>query len=174
MRRPRAPTVLLLVVLVPAACSAPAPTRAPTGSPAGSAGASPSTGSGATGSTGSGGAGGGGVDASCPQGVRTGTVTLTEADHGKTVCVATGTTVEVYLHAKVTGQQWSPPVPDRTILQPAANGKGSPQVGVTAGFYRAAAAGQARITAQLAPCRGPKSGPACDAVQLFEVTVTVH
>jgi hypothetical protein len=100
-------------------------------------------------------------------------VTLTEADNGATVCVATGTSVEVYLHAK-TGQQWSKPVPDRTILRPAANGKGALQVGVTAGFYLAAEPGQARVTAQLAPCRGPKPGPACDAVQLFEVTISVR
>jgi hypothetical protein len=111
--------------------------------------------------------------AGCPQGVRTGQVTLTEADNGATVCVATGTSVEIYLHAK-TGQQWSQPVPDRTILRPAANGKGALQVGVTAGFYLAAEPGQARVTAQLAPCRGPKPGPACDAVQLFEVNISVR
>jgi hypothetical protein len=168
MRRPRLWTVALLLALVPAACSAPAneplPDNASTG--AGVASTAPTSPGATSGAPGSGGA----ADASC----RTGTVTLTELDHGKTVCVATGTTVEVYLHAKVTGQLWSPPVADRTILQPAANGKGALPVGVTAGFYRAVAAGQARITAQLAPCRGPKSGPECDAVQLFEVTVTVR
>ena len=164
MRRPAAWTVVLLAALVPAACSA-AP-DSPVGSPEASsppaAVSTPST------------PGTGQAAAGCPQGVRTGTVTLTEADHGSTVCVATGTTVEVYLHAKATGQLWSKPTPDRTILQPAVSGKGALPVGVTAGFYRAVEPGQTRITAQLAPCRGPKSGPACDAVQLFEVTLTVR
>ena len=101
-------------------------------------------------------------------------MTLTEADHGRTVCVATGTAVEVLLHASRPGQRWSEPVSDRTILQPAPNGKGALQVGVTGGFYRAVTPGQARITAQLAPCMGPKPGPACDAIQLFEVTVVIR
>jgi hypothetical protein len=106
--------------------------------------------------------------------VQTGTVTLTGADQGRTVCVAAGTHVEVYLRTPRAGQQWSPPVPDRTILQPEASGKGALQMGVTAGFFRAVTPGQARITAQLAPCRGPKPGPMCDAVQLFEVTVVIR
>jgi len=68
----------------------------------------------------------------------------------------------------------SQPVPDRTILQPEASGKRALQLGVTAGFYRAVSPGQARITAQLTPCKGPKPGPACDAVQLYEVTVVIR
>jgi hypothetical protein len=100
-------------------------------------------------------------------------VTLSETDSGTTVCLATGTSLEIYLHAR-PGQQWSKPVPDRTILRPAANGKGALAIGVTAGFYTAAEPGQARVTAQLAPCSGPKPGPACDAIQLFEVTVTIR
>jgi hypothetical protein len=178
MRRPFLWLVALFLLLVPAACAAPVrtplPGDTPTASPAsGPPDTSQRPGAGNPGSPGTGG-GGGAADASCPQGVRTGTVTLSETDQGRTVCVATGTSVEVFLHAKSTGQQWSKPVPDRTILRPAANGKGALQVGVTAGFYLAAEPGQARITAQLAPCRGPKAGPACDAVQLFEVTITVR
>src|SRR2546421_8535969 len=154
MRRPFLWIVALLLTLVPAACSA--PVKAPpsgdssSASPAsGTPDTSPRPGDGNPGSPGPGG-GGGAADASCPQGVHTGTVTLTETDQGTTVCVATGTTVEVYLHAKATGQLWSKPTPDRTILQPAVSGKGALPVGVTAGFYRAVEPGQTRITAQLA------------------------
>jgi hypothetical protein len=164
----RLATLTLLLALAPGACAAPGPT--PSGSPAAApAGTAPSTSSSAPSNS-----AGGPADAGCPQGVQSGTVTLTEADQGRTVCVATGTDVEVYLRAPRAGQQWSEPVPDRTILQPHASGKGALQMGVTAGFYRAVAPGQARITAQLAPCRGPKPGPECDAIQLFEVTVVIR
>jgi hypothetical protein len=60
------------------------------------------------------------------------------------------------------------------VLRPTVSGKGALAVGVTAGFFTAASTGQTRVTAQLAPCRGPKPGPACDAVELFEVTVIVR
>jgi hypothetical protein len=162
----RLATLTLLLALAPAACAAPAGTSPSTSS-------SP-TSSSPTSSPAPSNSGGGRADAGCPQGVQTGTVTLTEVDQGRTVCVATGTDVEVYLRAPRAGQQWSPPVPDRTILQPHASGKGALQMGVTAGFYRAVTPGQARITAQLAPCRGPKPGPECDAIQLFEVTVVIR
>ena len=157
-------TMALLIALVPAGCAAPVRTAAPPegSAPASPAGPAPSTSAPSAASPG------------CAQGVQTGTVTLTEADQGRTVCVAAGTDVEVYLRAPRAGQQWSQPVPDRTILQPQASGKRALQLGVTAGFYRAVSPGQARITAQLAPCKGPKPGPACDAVQLYEVTVVIR
>jgi hypothetical protein len=157
-------TMALLIALVPAGCAAPVRTAAPPegSAPASPAGPAPSTSAPSAASPG------------CAQGVQTGTVMLTEADQGRTVCVAAGTDVEVYLRAPRAGQQWSQPVPDRTILQPETSGKRALQLGVTAGFYRAVSPGQARITAQLAPCKGPKPGPACDAVQLYEVTVVIR
>ena len=101
-------------------------------------------------------------------------VTLTEADNGKAVCVATGATVEVYLHAG-SGPAWTRPQSDGAALAPTASGKGALQVGVSAGFFRAAQPGPARITAQRAVCgTGPKPGVMCEAMQLFTVSVTVR
>ena len=168
---------LLLIGLLPAACSvAGSPTAAPGGSASGPAAESP-TGpvagpSGADGSSG-GGSSGGRSAAGCPHGVRSGQVTLSETDNHTAVCLTRGSTLEIYLHAR-TGEQWSRPTPELPVLQPTANGKGALQIGVTAGFFTAASTGQTQVTAQLVPCRGPKPGPACDVVELFEVTVTVR
>ena len=109
----------------------------------------------------------------CPYGVQTGQVMLAETDNHKSVCVTRGSILEIYLHAR-NGSQWSKPTSESAILRPTATGKGALQIGVTAGFFTAAASGQTRVTAQLVPCRGPKPGPACEVVELFEVNVTVR
>jgi len=163
---------LLLIGLLPAACSvAGSPTAAPGGSASGPAAESP-TGP-VAGPSGADGSSGGRSAAGCPHGVRSGQVTLSETDNHTAVCLTRGSTLEIYLHAR-TGEQWSRPTPELPVLQPTANGKGALQIGVTAGFFTAASTGQTRVTAQLVPCRGPKPGPACDVVELFEVTVTVR
>ncbi|OLB75130.1 MAG: hypothetical protein AUI14_21765 [Actinobacteria bacterium 13_2_20CM_2_71_6] len=168
--------IALLVALAPAACAAKG------GTPAGSAGSSPSdTGSppsAAASPTGPGNPGGtptGGPapDPLCPDGVRAGQVVLTEANTGSRVCLATGASLEVYLHGK-PGQEWSQPVPDSPVLRPVPSGKRALQIGVTAGFFAADAPGQARVTAERSPCGGPKPGPACDAIQLFTLTVVIR
>src|SRR5207302_2138736 len=89
----RLATVALLIALVPVGCAAPVTAPGPgPGSPTGSASGSPPS------------PAGGRSDAGCAQGVQTGTVTLTEADHGRIVCVSTGTDVAVYLRAPRPGQ----------------------------------------------------------------------
>jgi hypothetical protein len=65
-------------------------------------------------------------------------------------------------------------VADADILTPVANGRGMLQEGVSAGFFLAAAPGEAHVTAKLDPCGGPKPGPACDAVQVYQVTVVIR
>jgi hypothetical protein len=105
--------------------------------------------------------------------VQSGEVMLSETDNHTAVCLSKGSKLDIYLHAR-TGQQWSKPTPELAVLQPTANGRGALQIGVTAGFFTAASTGQTRVTAQLAPCNGPKPGPACDAIELFEITVTVR
>jgi len=163
---------LLLVGL--AGCSSAATPGGAAGSgaadPSGSAASPPSTpGAGSAGGSGT----GGGTDAACPKGVQRGEVTVTEVDNHTSVCLSKGTRLDVYLHARMD-QQWSKPTPQLAVLQPTANGRGALAIGVTAGFFTAASTGQTRVTAQLAPCKGPKPGPACDAVELFEITVTVR
>jgi hypothetical protein len=178
MRRVSISLVLLFTVLLLAACAAATGSaRGRAGTPGGSVSSSGATTgpvpSGAP-SGGSGGSGGGTeADAQCPKGVRSGDVTVTELDNGTAVCLARGSKLDVYLRAKLD-QRWTQPTPDRAILQPYANGRAALQVGVTAGFFTAASSGQAHVTAQLAPCRGPKPGPACEAIELFTLTVTVR
>jgi len=86
-----------------------------------------------------------------PKGACTGvpqtqTVTLSEQDNGRQVCVATGTQLEIYLKGTMT-DKWSNPVPDSGVLRPVASGKGALAVGVSAGFYVADHPGQTRVTA---------------------------
>jgi hypothetical protein len=159
-----------LALLLLAACSsAGSPTAAPGGTtPSGSAtGSAPASGAGSSGPPVP------DMSPACPYGGQTGRVMLAETDNHKSVCLTRGTTLEIYLHAR-DGSQWSKPTPESAILQPTATGRGALQIGVTAGFFTAAQAGQTRVTAQLVPCRGPKPGPMCDVVELFEVNVTVR
>jgi len=177
MPRLAGPALGLLVMLGlstvgAAACAAPGTTPAPAGSGVGMPTGTPATGTPPVGAPSSTAPPTGAPPTGCAQGVRTGEVMLTESDGGTTACVAAGTSVDVVLHARA-GQQWSKPVSDGAALRPTASGKGALQVGVSASFYVAAAPGQARVTAQLSPCRGPKPGPACDAVQLYTVLVVV-
>jgi hypothetical protein len=110
----------------------------------------------------------------CPDGLRTGQVSLSEADDGKQVCLATGTALELYLHGTVDSK-WSQPTADGTALRPTASGKRALQVGVTAGFFVADAPGTVHLTAQRAACPSPSSGGmACQALIGFRVTITVR
>jgi len=89
--------------------------------------------------------------APAPQGACTGapqtqTVTLSEQDNGRQVCLATGTQLEIYLKGTMS-DKWSNPVPDSGVLRRVASGKGALAVGVSAGFYVADHPGQARVTA---------------------------
>ena len=114
---------LLLIGLLPAACSvAGSPTAAPGGSASGPAAESP-TGP-VAGPSGADGSSGGRSAAGCPHGVRSGQVTLSETDNHTAVCLTRGSTLEIYLHAR-TGEQWSRPTPELPVLQPTANGKGA-------------------------------------------------
>jgi hypothetical protein len=150
-------SVALLAVLMPVAACARTPAGSDTGGPAApdSAPASAVT-----------------VDG-CPDGVRTGRVSLSEADDGRQICLATGTSLEVYLHGS-TDSRWSTPTPDGTALRPAFNGKGALAVGVTAGFFTADQPGVVHLTAQRAACPSPSGGMACHTLIGFRVTVTVR
>jgi hypothetical protein len=103
----------------------------------------------------------------------TGTVDVTEADNGARLCLAIGARLELYLHGGT--DRWSAVSVQGAVLHPATSGKGALAVGVTGGFFTAAGAGQARVTAQRSSCPSPApSTMACGARQLFEITVTVR
>jgi len=161
--------VALALLLLAACSSAGSPTAGGATASGSAAGSAPATSPG----TGSSSPPAPGTNPGCPNGVQNGQVMLAETDNHKSVCVTRGSILNIYLHA-LSGSQWSKPTPESAILQPTATGRGALQVGVTAGFFTAAQPGQTRVTAQLVPCRGPKPGPACEAVELFEADVTIQ
>jgi hypothetical protein len=110
----------------------------------------------------------------CQDGVRSGRVSLSEADDGKQICLAAGTALDVYLHG-TADSTWSQPAADGAALRPVFNGKGALQVGVTAGFFVADAPGSVHLTAQRAACPSPPSGGmACHTLVGFRITITVR
>jgi hypothetical protein len=109
---------------------------------------------------------GGGTSATSPAGQPTPchpdrsavTRTVTEADAGSTICLATGEHLEVYLHGTLAAP-WSTIAVEGSALSPAANGKGTLPVGVTGGFYLARTAGAARLTSFRPTCAERPSPP---------------
>jgi hypothetical protein len=73
-------------------------------------------------------------------------VVLTEAQNNTEQCVPTGTHLEIYLQG-TADDKWSQPATDSPVLRPEPSGKGALKLGVTAAFYVADHAGQARVTA---------------------------
>jgi hypothetical protein len=110
--------------------------------------------------------------ASCP--ASSATVTLTEADNGRAICLAPGTRIEVYLHGSDTAP-WSPIQLDGAALRPVASGKGALARDVTGGFFAAERAGTARLSSSRPACPSAPAGAVrCGAEQGFQVEVTVH
>jgi hypothetical protein len=107
-------------------------------------------------------------------GCLTGSVTITEADGGRSVCVTTGSTVDVVLHGSVE-QRWSPVEENGQALRVRVSGKGSLPVGVTAAYFSTAEPGSAALTSSRPVCPSPAAnGVSCMARVSFEVTVTVR
>jgi hypothetical protein len=165
--------IALLTALLPAAACARAGGPAPGGSgDAAVAGSSTAPDSATpTGSTAPSGASALPPSADCPDGLRTGTATITDADNGKRLCVATGTSVEVYLRG-TADSKWSPPAPDGKALRPVFNGKAALAVGVTGGFFLADEPGVVHLSSHRAA--SPSGGMACQALVSFQVTVSVR
>ncbi len=102
-----------------------------------------------------------------------GSPTLGAADDGHTVCVPVGARVTVMLRGTPDGR-WAPVEVTGTALAPAANGRGTLQLGVTGGFFVAARPGTARITTQRPACPPAPAGTAkCTAITAWSVTVRV-
>lgn len=100
-----------------------------------------------------------------------GSVRLTQADSGRTICVVWGQPLEIYLQGSDT-DMWTPIVGSGTALQIAPNGKGTLMRGVTAGFFVAAAAGSQTLTSSRPTCSG--SGVKCAGPTHFTITVIVR
>jgi hypothetical protein len=115
-----------------------------------------------------------GAPSPAPSDCRSGSVTVTEAQDGQSLCVRVGTRIEVYLHGS-PDTAWSAVTSDGAALTPTASGKGALPLGVTGGFFQAAAPGAARLTASRPGCpSAPPGGVRCMIVQPFAVTVTVR
>jgi hypothetical protein len=102
------------------------------------------------------------------------TVTVTEADNGRTYCLARSTHLEVYLHG--TAQNlWTPITLDGDALRPVPSGKGALPIGVTAGFFIADHAGAVHLSSTRRACPTPSSpGVTCGALLAFRITVMVR
>jgi hypothetical protein len=98
--------------------------------------------------------------------------TVTEADSGRTYCLARSALVEVYLHGTAQ-DRWPPITLEGDALRRAASGKGTLVLGVTGGFFVADHAGTARLTAARRPCDRRAPVRDCRPPRTFDITVVV-
>jgi len=101
------------------------------------------------------------------------TITVTEADTGRTVCARVSQRIEIYLHGTVASP-WSAITVVGDPLRPTASGKLSLPVGVTGAVFTAVAPGQAEVDSARPTCTSQPGEPACSAVAQFRVTVSVR
>jgi hypothetical protein len=99
--------------------------------------------------------------------------TVTEADSGRTYCLARAMRVEVYLHGTAR-DRWPPVTLDGDALRRTTSGKGMLALGVTGGFFVADHTGTAHLTAARRPCDQSAPVANCRAPRTFEITVVVH
>jgi hypothetical protein len=102
------------------------------------------------------------------------TITVTEADNGRTYCLARSTHIAVYLHG--TAQNlWAPITLDGDALRPFPSGTGTLAIGVTAGFFIADHTGIVHLRSTQRLCGAPPaSGATCGALRAFEITILVR
>lgn len=108
-------------------------------------------------------------------GCRSGHVTVTEADNGKTLCVTPGATVGVVLQAPGTTTTWSAVTADSDVLMPLNVTGPGPTIdpGDVAAFFTAKHPGVVHLSSSRPACGG-NGHVKCHAVLGFEVTVTVE
>jgi hypothetical protein len=117
---------------------------------------------------------GGQVEASpCQPPTETTTITLTEADNGRTVCARISQRIEIYLHG-TQANPWSPITAGGAQLRSAASGKLSLQVGVTGAVFTTVAAGQVDVVSSRPMCSPSSAGSGCSGTAEFRVTVSVR
>lgn len=103
-----------------------------------------------------------------------GSMTITEADGGRSVCVTTGSTVAVVLHGSA-GQPWAPVTGTGAALRAGAGGGSAEPAGTTSARFSAVAPGTATLTSSRPACPSPAAGGvSCLARLGFQVTVVVR
>lgn len=100
-------------------------------------------------------------------------ITVTELDNHRTVCAGMGQRLEFYLHG-TPDRPWSAITGEGNPLSRTNNGKLSLAVGVTGAIFTVVAPGTAAVTSTRPTCASASSGPSCDGVTEFRVTVSVH
>jgi hypothetical protein len=104
----------------------------------------------------------------------TGEQSVSEKDSGRTICLAVGAKLDVYLHG-TAAHKWTQIEASGAALQPAPNGKGTLVLGVTGGFFAASAPGTIVLTSTGPGCgsAGPSSASPCPTAGAFRLTVVV-
>lgn len=101
------------------------------------------------------------------------TITLTNSDDKKVLCVLPGVGVFVALHG-TPKEFWAAVVSNSAALQRRPNGALSLPVGVTGAFFVAVAPGTAILTSTLRPCSSkPPERAVARCVQLIRFSVTI-
>ena len=103
------------------------------------------------------------------------TLTLANAEAGKTYCVGLGTNVLVFLRG-TPAAKWGPIRASGSALEPWASGRMTLMIGVTGASFRAVRPGTSVIFSARPAC-GSSATPGdmpCDAVGAFRVTVIVR
>jgi hypothetical protein len=96
---------------------------------------------------------------------------VTEADDGRTVRVAVGTTLEVVLRRPSGFTRWgSVASSDQAVLQATADPRAASTVDVTLAAFSVLKAGRTQITATSLPACTPE-GPCSQAARRYQVTV---
>ncbi|MCW2917336.1 MAG: hypothetical protein JWN52_5404 [Actinomycetia bacterium] len=101
------------------------------------------------------------------------TVTLTEADNGRTLCLTQPGHLEVYLHGTAR-DRWQPITLEGDALRRAASGKATLVLGVTGGFFTTAHVGTVHLSSARRPCGTPAPGVTCGPLRTFKIAITVR
>jgi hypothetical protein len=101
------------------------------------------------------------------------TVTLQDADAGKTVCVQRGDEIDVFLHAAAIPRWSAVRSSSNRVLAPKATGRLALPVGVTGAVYAVEGRGRARLASHRAPCAPPRPR-GCDAAHRWTVRVSAR
>ena len=101
------------------------------------------------------------------------TITLTNSDNKKVLCVLPGVGIFIALHG-TPHVLWAAVTSSSAALQARPNGALSLPVGVTGAFFKAVAPGTAKLTSTLRPCPAkPPSRAVVHCVKLIRFVVTI-
>jgi hypothetical protein len=122
--------------------------------------------------------------ASAQPGTSVRTLTLTGKDNGKVFCVPAGARIAIYLRG-TPAHPWGAIRSASPVLKPVPDGRLMLEAGVTGAFFQAVRPGTATVRSIMTPCQrgspgasvppsgGPGSGPQCQVVVGFHITLLV-